>query len=110
MRWVQAIEEIWAVLRPTSPTPITTTLDEAGASTPGFVSQSSIVPITIQAIESEDFKGFLGIDMKLAGDTWAAIWPDTPIIQIPEGGEIRARLLSLTAGSIVVTIVQGRVA
>lgn len=108
MRWAQAIELVLDVLRPSS-TPVTTTLDEAGAVTSAFTSKSSIVPITFQVIESADFNGFLGVDIKLTGDTWTSIWPEAPIVQIPEGGQIRARLLSLAAGTVTVSIIQGRI-
>ncbi|HNT73040.1 MAG: hypothetical protein WC145_13095 [Aliarcobacter sp.] len=101
------IDEIHGALRPSSE-PITATLSEVDDVTAGFVSRSSIAPVTVLLSESVDFQGSIGYDIKL-GETWYPFWVEAQAFLVPEGCEVRVRLYSVSVGSVVATIFQGRV-
>lgn len=103
------IDEIHGALRPKTD-PITATLDEAEEATDSFESVSSLVPVSFLVIGSVDFAGSLVFEM-LIGETWHHF--SSPIINlaneyVPEGAQVRARLASVSAGFVDVTIFQGR--
>ncbi len=113
MKWATG-----STIRPAT-TPVTATLDEAEEASDAFVSVSSVAPVNFVVESSADFVGALDLEL-LVGESWYS-WQNiaarisgqglllfTPYTLVPEGAQIRAVLSEVSAGSVSVSMFQGR--
>lgn len=113
------IDALDGAIRPET-APITATLDEEDETSEAFESVSSVAPVNFVVESTADFIGTLDLELYSAG-AWH-VWQNiaaritgqglhlfTPCCLVPEGYQVRAVLSAVSAGSVDVTIFQGRV-